>query len=100
MEQTDEWWNELEKVLRILSPLFSLSFSLWKEIKFCYYYSQVAPKIKEQLTYAGSLMIGYQPLNHKNLKNFFRMVITCHPIRTYQHMDYVIEQIELWGEKI
>ena len=42
-------------------------------------------------------MIGYQPLNHKNLKNFFRMVITCHPIRTYQHMDYVIEQIELWG---
>ncbi|EEB15302.1 Cysteine sulfinic acid decarboxylase, putative [Pediculus humanus corporis] len=73
MEQTDEWWNELEKV---------------------------APKIKEQLTYAGSLMIGYQPLNHKNFKNFFRMVITCHPIRTYQHMDYVIEQIELWGEKI
>ena len=34
--------------------------------------SQVPPKIKEKLTMDGTLMIGYQPLPHKNLSNFFR----------------------------
>ncbi|KAK6635456.1 hypothetical protein RUM44_000707 [Polyplax serrata] len=71
--ETEDWWEEIHKV---------------------------APKIKENLTYQSSLMIGYQPLNHKNLKNFFRMVNTCHPERTYEDMDYVIEQIECHGENL
>jgi len=66
----------------------------WEEI------SQVAPKLKEKLVLAGTLMIGYQPLSHKNLKNFFRLVVTCHPPLSEKNIDYVIDQIELHGSEL
>lgn len=55
--------------------------------------SEVAPKIKERMIMAGSLMIGYQPLKHRNLPNFFRLVTTCHPPPTTADMEHVIKEI-------
>ncbi|GLH12200.1 Glutamate decarboxylase [Gryllus bimaculatus] len=66
-EETPEWWEKI---------------------------NSVAPKIKERLVLAGCLMIGYTPLSHKGIKNFFRMVVTCQPPATVEDMDYVIEKIE------
>jgi len=60
--------------------------------------SQVAPKIKEKLTIDGTLMIGYQPLPHKNLSNFFRMVVHAIPHQTNASMDHVLNEIQRCGE--
>jgi hypothetical protein len=56
--------------------------------------------MKEKMILKGSLMIGYTPLNHKQIINFFRMVVTCHPPPTTEDMDFVIEEIERCGEDI
>lgn len=45
-------------------------------------------------------MIGYTPLGHKKHCNFFRMVTTCHPSPTYKDMEYVITQIEIYGNEL
>jgi len=58
---------------------------------------QVAPKIKEKLILAGTLMISYQPLPHKGLRNFFRFVTSCQPPPTYADMDHVWQEIERHG---
>lgn len=58
---------------------------------------QVAPKLKERLAYSGTLMISYQPLTHRNICNFFRLVTTCHPPPSYEDMDFVIKEIETHG---
>ncbi|KAJ8681904.1 hypothetical protein QAD02_017696 [Eretmocerus hayati] len=69
-DETDEWWSKL---------------------------GTIAPKIKERLIMDGSLMIGYVPMAHKNLVNFFRMVVTCQPEPTKASMDYAIAMIERHG---
>ncbi|XP_068082612.1 acidic amino acid decarboxylase GADL1 [Anabrus simplex] len=69
-EETPEWWERMHTV---------------------------APRIKEKLILAGTLMIGYAPLKHKGLKNFFRMVTTCQPPPTKSDMDFVIKEIEKYG---
>ncbi|KAL1461854.1 hypothetical protein WDU94_013721 [Cyamophila willieti] len=62
--------------------------------------AKVAPRIKEKLVLAGTLMIGYQPLQHRNLHNFFRLVTTCHPPSSKDDMDHAIRQIELCGAEV
>lgn len=66
-EETEDWWQQLYVV---------------------------TTTIKKCLTLKGSLLIGYTPLPHKNIGNFFRMVVTCQPPPTESSMDYVIRQIE------
>ncbi|KAH8295627.1 hypothetical protein KR018_000542, partial [Drosophila ironensis] len=72
-KETPEWWDRL---------------------------SAVAPKIKEQMAYSGTLMIGYSPLKAHNLGNFFRMVLTCFPVLKQEELDFILDEIERLGEKI
>nr|CAD7193987.1 unnamed protein product [Timema douglasi] len=72
-EESEEWWNKVHTV---------------------------APKIKERLVRSGTLMIGYQPLAHKNLKNFFRAVSACHPPPTTADMDHTLIEIERHGKDL
>lgn len=72
-EENDEWWAEMEKI---------------------------APNIKEQMIMEGSLMIGYQPLPYKNLKNFFRMVIHGVPRPSKENMEFVVNEIERIGKDL
>ena len=60
----------------------------------------MAPLIKERMIKEGSLMIGYQPLKHKNLGNFFRMVVHCLPPPTNKEMDFVLDEIERIGNDV
>ena len=62
--------------------------------------SKVAPKIKEKLTVDGTLMVGYQPLPHKNLTNFFRMIVHAIPHQSKSSMDHVLDEIQRCGELI
>lgn len=71
--EDDSWWDELAKV---------------------------PPKIKERMVMKGSLMIGYQPLPHKNLKNFFRMVIPALPMPTKEDMEFVVDEIDRLGKDL
>lgn len=66
----------------------------WKSV------STVTTLIKERMMLNGNLMVGYSPLKHKNIENFFRMVVTCHPPATKESMDFVLHQIEEIGEKL
>jgi len=72
-KENDEWWTKLEAV---------------------------APKIKETMIKEGTLMIGYQPLPYKNIKNFFRMVIHGVPRPSKENMDFVINEIERIGKSM
>merc|ERR1711892_230432 len=72
-EENDEWWQEVEKI---------------------------APNIKEKMIMEGSLMIGYQPLPYKNLKNFFRMVIHGVPRPSKENMEFVVNEIERIGKDL
>lgn len=65
----------------------------WKNI------STIVTLVKEQMMMDGNLMVGYSPLPHKNIGNFFRMVVTCHPPATNESMDFVLKQIEEISEK-
>lgn len=60
--------------------------------------SKVTALIKEGMMRNGNLMIGYQPLASKGLKNFFRMVVTAQPFATHHMMDFVLDQIESIAE--
>lgn len=53
--------------------------------------------MKERMVLEGGVMMGYQPLKHKGLTNFFRMVTTCHPPPTRAHMEFVVREIERLG---
>lgn len=66
-EETPDWWKKLH---------------------------EVTTEIKKRLTLDGYLLISYTPLPHKEIVNFFRMVVTCQPPPTKSSMDYVINQIE------
>jgi len=72
-EETAEWWSKLETV---------------------------APAIKEKMIKEGTLMIGYQPLPYKNLKNFFRMVIHGVPRPNKENMEFVVNEIERIGKNM
>ncbi|XP_011497415.1 PREDICTED: cysteine sulfinic acid decarboxylase-like [Ceratosolen solmsi marchali] len=61
---------------------------------------KIAPDIKERMIMKGTLMIGYTPMVHKGYENFFRMVVNCQPPPTHENMNYVIEQIEHFGEDL
>lgn len=65
----------------------------WKNI------SKITTLIKERMMIRGNLMVGYTPLAHKNIGNFFRMVVTCHPPATTDSMDFVLNQIAEIAEK-
>lgn len=60
----------------------------------------IAPTIKERMIKQGTMMIGYTPMAHKGLVNFFRMVVNCQPPPTKENMDFVVEQIEKYGEDL
>lgn len=60
--------------------------------------AQIPPKLKEALIKKGSMMIGYQPLKHKNKDNFFRMVVHCVPPPTQEDMDFAIKELDLCGK--
>ncbi|KAL7731648.1 hypothetical protein ACLKA6_000944 [Drosophila palustris] len=70
-EETAEWWTRLYTV---------------------------APKIKEQMAYSGTLMVGYAPLSSRKLGNFFRMVLTCFPVVESGELDFILDEIERLGE--
>lgn len=72
-EETAEWWDKI---------------------------GSIAPKIKESMILDGTLMIGYQPLPYKNYRNFFRMVIHCVPKAEPEYMDYLLDTIQKYGEKL
>ena len=73
LEETEDWWRRLE---------------------------EVAPRIKERMIREGSLMIGYQPLPYKNLKNFFRFVLHGVPRPTKENMEFVVNEIERIGNSM
>ena len=70
-EDDEKWWSKME---------------------------MVAPKIKEKMIKEGTLMIGYQPIPYKNLKNFFRMVIHGVPRPSKENMKFVVDEIERIGK--
>ncbi|XP_059622527.1 cysteine sulfinic acid decarboxylase [Phlebotomus argentipes] len=72
-EETQDWWKNLYKV---------------------------APLIKEKMVKAGSMMVGFTPLLHKGIGNFFRMVITCQPSFSRNDIDQFIIQIEQFGNSL
>ncbi|CAB0016708.1 unnamed protein product [Nesidiocoris tenuis] len=72
-DETEDWWSQIHKV---------------------------GPALKKKLVENGDMMIGYQPLEHRNLKNFFRMVVTCHPPRTKSDMDSAVGLIEKYGNQL
>lgn len=58
---------------------------------------KVAPKIKEGMTKAGTMLIGYQP--DEEHVNFFRMIITNLEILK-SDMDFVINEIDRLGKDL
>lgn len=48
----------------------------------------------------GTLMVGYSPLQYRNLGNFFRMVFTCYPIMDDKELDFILNEIERLAEEL
>ena len=48
----------------------------------------------------GTLMVAYQPLPSKGLKNFFRMVFHCVPEPTNEDVNFVLNEIERLGKDL
>lgn len=61
--------------------------------------SRITTLIKERMMMNGNLMVGYSPLPFKNLGNFFRMVVSCHPPATKESMSFVLDEIEKIAEQ-
>ena len=61
---------------------------------------KVAPKIKEKMMKQGTLMVAYQPLPSKGLKNFFRMVFHCVPEPSKEDVVFVLDEIERLGKDL
>uniref|UniRef100_A0A1A9WSM0 Glutamate decarboxylase n=1 Tax=Glossina brevipalpis TaxID=37001 RepID=A0A1A9WSM0_9MUSC len=72
LEETEEWNNQLY---------------------------EVAPKVKELMIREGTLMLGYCPLQYRNVGNFFRMVFTCFPIINDSELDFILDEIERLAEQ-
>lgn len=60
---------------------------------------QLTTKIKELMVKKGSVMIGYCPLKHKGIGNFFRMVFTCFPELKTSDLDDIISEIQSLGNQ-
>lgn len=60
--------------------------------------SRITATIKERMMKNGNLMIGYSPLPHKSIGNFFRMVVSCHLPATEQSMKFLLDEIEKIGD--
>ncbi|XP_013398337.1 cysteine sulfinic acid decarboxylase [Lingula anatina] len=61
----------------------------WKRL------GQVAPKVKERMTKAGNMLIGFQPVTNKGWVNFFRIIFR-NPV-SEQDLDFIIEEFERLG---
>ena len=48
----------------------------------------------------GTLMVAYQPLPSKGLKNFFRMVFHCVPEPTEDDVVFILDEIERLGKDL
>lgn len=72
-EENSDWWDKMEKV---------------------------APLIKERMIKAGTLMIGYQPLPYKGLRNFFRMVLHAVPRPEKEDMEHIVNEIDRIGKEL
>lgn len=57
-------------------------------------------KIKEAMMRQGTLMVAYQPLKCKGLKNFFRMVFHGVPKPTEDDVDFILNEIRRLGDEI
>ncbi|XP_064614729.1 cysteine sulfinic acid decarboxylase-like [Liolophura sinensis] len=68
--ETTEWWAEIGKV---------------------------APEIKKRMMKEGTVLVGYQPLEHR--VNFFRMVI-ANLQTTRENMDFFISEVERLGNDL
>lgn len=75
----------------LLQTYFNCFIYMWRIF-------QVAPLIKQHIVLNGSLMIGYQPLKHRDLPNFFRFVLTCHPQHSESDLDRVVTEIQTAGK--
>ena len=62
--------------------------------------AKIPPKLKEQMTKQGSMMIGYQPLAYRGLQNFFRIVFHCQPVPTEENLDFIISEIHRLGRDL
>lgn len=71
-EETEEWWQEIYDI-----PV----------------------KLKKKMMQKGCMMVGYTPLSHKGIGNFFRMVVTCYPQANEATMDFVLKEIEEMSEE-
>ncbi|KAF0290392.1 Acidic amino acid decarboxylase GADL1 [Amphibalanus amphitrite] len=61
---------------------------------------RVAPRVKEAMVRSGTLMVGYQPLPHKQAVNFFRLVFTAVPPLGRAEVDYMLDEIERLGRDL
>jgi len=59
--------------------------------------AKVGPKVKEAMMRQGTMMVGYQPMPHKGLVNFFRLVFTASPPPGKPEVDYILNEIERLG---
>jgi sulfinoalanine decarboxylase / aspartate 1-decarboxylase len=114
----DNTFDQIEYMRQqlIAHPGYRLLFDEWQYTNICFWYIpnrlrgepetkawwdqvyNIVPLIKEQMMKRGQLMVGYSPLSHKNLGNFFRMALTCHPAATRDSMDFVLKEIAEIGE--
>ena len=62
--------------------------------------STIPPKIKEAMMHSGTLMISYQPLPHKGLGYFFRLVVHGVPHHSLADMKFIIEEIDRLGKDL
>lgn len=62
--------------------------------------STLTTLIKEKMVMNGNLMVSYSPMKHKKIGNFFRMVVTCHPLPTEKSMTFVLDEIEKIAENL
>ncbi|RUS72457.1 hypothetical protein EGW08_019774 [Elysia chlorotica] len=65
----------------------------WQEV------NDVAPKLKERMMKAGTLMIQYQALSDKNWVNFYRIIMLNRHL-THRDLDFVLEEFERLGHDL
>lgn len=60
-------------------------------------FAQICPIIKGRMMQSGTLMVGYQPDDHR--PNFFRSIISAAQV-TQQDVDYMLNEIDRLGEDL
>jgi glutamate/tyrosine decarboxylase-like PLP-dependent enzyme len=73
LPETDDWWNEIY---------------------------QLTKAIKEAMQVTGKLVLSYNSLAQRNVGNFLRLPVKCCPPMNRATLDYIIEQIEWFGENV